>query len=617
MTSQEYWKKREESNYRKNVKKEKEYRKHIEEIYKDMLSEIQKEIDGFYARYARKEGINIADAKKKVSKVDIEAYERKAKKYVKEKNFSEQANAEMRLYNLTMRVNRLEFLMANIGLELVAGFNEMDQYFGEILDDKARAELERQAGILGMTVRNAPKKAEAIVNSSFYNATFSQRIWLYQDMLRNELESLLENGILQGHNPRRLAVHLRKRFGVSQFNAERLMITELARVQTEAQKQSFERNGFDEYIFLALGTACPICKKLNEKHFKVAKMMPGTNAPPIHPLCVFPNTKVIAPDIEAMTRSSYSGCVVEIGTSDGARLTVTPNHIVLTARGWVRAKNLIKGDKVINYSRGIKSVIESDPTDNDGIPTIEELFTSLLESGAVPAMSMPISSEDFKGDASSDGEIDIIFIDGKLRNKLNATLSQLVGDILLVGASESGEVTLPRNCSLAEHLVGLGLAADGIMSGSRIAAILLRGTLTHSQLIGLRFPSDYDARLYKTAANDTSADIKLFGDGIFAHPGSIHISDLLDIKRDFDSLKRNAASVETTLDGRSCDSVGLRDFISAFSGFVTFDDIIFVTNKYYSGHVYDASSLSTLYIANGIITSNCRCSTAAYESRDE
>lgn len=617
MTSRDYWKKREESNYRKNVKKEKEYRKHIEEIYKDMLSEIQKEIDGFYARYARKEGITIADAKKKVTKVDIEAYERKAKKYVKEKNFSEQANAEMRLYNLTMRVNRLELLMANIGLELVAGFNEMDQYFGEILDDKARAELERQAGILGMTVRNAPKKAEAIVNSSFYNATFSQRIWLYQDMLRNELESLLENGILQGHNPRRLAVHLRKRFGVSQFNAERLMITELARVQTEAQKQSFERNGFDEYIFLALGTACPICKKLNEKHFKVTKMMPGTNAPPIHPLCVFPNTKVIAPDIEAMTRSSYSGCVVEIGTSDGARLTVTPNHIVLTARGWVRAKNLIKGDKVINYSRWIKSVIESDPTDNDGIPTIEELFTSLLESGAVPAMSMPISSEDFKGDASSDGEIDIIFIDGKLRNKLNATLSQLVGDILLVGASESGEVTLPRNCSLAEHLVGLGLAADGIMSGSRIAAILLRGTLTHSQLIGFRFPSDYDARLYKTAANDTSADIKLFGDGIFAHPGSIHISDLLDIKRDFDSLKRNAASVETTLDGRSCDSVGLRDFISAFSGFVTFDDIIFVTNKYYSGHVYDASSLSTLYIANGIITSNCRCSTAAYESRDE
>ena len=582
-----------------------------------MLDAIEKEINGFYARYAKKEGITMAEAKKRVAKLDIEAYERKAAKYVKEKNFSEQANEEMRLYNLTMKVNRLELLKANIGLELVSGFDELQKFFEEKLDERTINEFERQSGILGKSVRGAENKAHSIVNASFHNARYSDRIWMYQDMLKAELDSLLSEGLIQGRNARVLARHLRRRFGVSQYNAERLMITELSRVQTEAQRQSLERNGYEEYTFLAEGTACPVCRALNNRVFKVAKMLPGTNAPPMHPLCVFPNTKVIAPDIEAMTRSSYSGCVVEIGTSDGARLTVTPNHIVLTARGWVRAKNLIKGDKVINYSRGIKSVIESDPTDNDGIPTIEELFTSLLESGAVPALSMPISSEDFKGDAPSDGEIDIIFIDGKLRNKLNATLSQLVGDVLLVGASESGEVTLPRNCSLAEQLVGLGLAADGIMSGSRIAAILLRGTLTHSQLIGLRLPSDYDARLYKTAANDTSADIKLFGDGIFAHPGSIHISDLLDIKRDFNSLKRNTASLETALDGRFCDSVGLCDFISAFSGFVTFDDIIFVTNKYYSGHVYDASSLSTLYIANGIITSNCRCSTAAYMSRDE
>lgn len=300
--SKTYWAIRETRNRSKNKREEKKYDKEIEKIYQNMIDEINKEINGFYSRYATKDGITMAEAKKRVSDLDIEEYERKAKKYVKEKNFSEQANAEMRLYNLTMRVNRLQLLMANIGLELVAGFNEMDQYFGEILDDKARAELERQAGILGMTVRNAPKKAEAIVNSSFYNATFSQRIWLYQDMLRNELESLLENGILQGHNPRRLAVHLRKRFGVSQFNAERLMITELARVQTEAQKQSFERNGFDEYIFLALGTACPICKKLNEKHFKVAKMMPGTNAPPIHP---FVDARFLLMMIEKIMMNSW------------------------------------------------------------------------------------------------------------------------------------------------------------------------------------------------------------------------------------------------------------------------------------------------------------------------
>ena len=285
MTSQEYWKNREAEQRKHNIRDEAEYQKHIREIYQNMIDEIEKEINGFYGKYAKKEGITIAEARKRAAKADIEALGRKAAKYVKEKNFSQQANEEMRLYNMTMKVNRLELLKAQIGLEMVAGFDELQKYYDEKLTDRTIAEFERQAGILGKTIQDNAKAANAIVNASFHNATFSDRIWMYQDMLKNELSSLLQTGLIQGQNPRRLATHLRKRFDVSQSNAERLMITELARVQTEAQKQSFERNGFEDYTFLALGDACPICKALDGKHFKVKKMMPGTNASPMHPRC--------------------------------------------------------------------------------------------------------------------------------------------------------------------------------------------------------------------------------------------------------------------------------------------------------------------------------------------
>ena len=63
------------------------------------------------------------------------------------------------------------------------------------------------------------------------------------------------------------------------------MQTELARVQTEAQKQSYERNGYDQYEFIAEPTACPICQALDGKVFDVKKMLPGENASPIHPHC--------------------------------------------------------------------------------------------------------------------------------------------------------------------------------------------------------------------------------------------------------------------------------------------------------------------------------------------
>lgn len=285
MDSKTYWKNRETEQWKHNIQNEKEYQKHIQEIYQNMIDEIEKEINGFYGRYAKKEGITMAEAKKRAAKADIEALGRKAARYVKDKDFSDQANEEMRLYNMTMKVNRLELLKAQIGLEMVAGFDEMEKYFGKILTDRAISEFERQAGILGKTIQNNAKAAKVIVNASFHNATYSDRIWMYQDMLKNDLSSLLQTGLIQGQNPRRLATHLRKRFGVSQSNAERLMITELARVQTEAQKQSFERNGFEEYTFLALGTACPICRVLDGKHFKIKKMMPGENAPPVHPRC--------------------------------------------------------------------------------------------------------------------------------------------------------------------------------------------------------------------------------------------------------------------------------------------------------------------------------------------
>lgn len=285
MDSQKYWKERETRQRENDIKNEREYRRHIEEIYQNMIDEIEKEINGFYGKYARKEGITITEAKKRAAKADIEALGRKAKRYVKDKDFSKQANEEMRLYNMTMKVNRLELLKAQIGLEMVAGFDELEKYYKQVMTDQVIEEFERQAGILGKTVSDRMKAADAIVNSSFHNATFSDRIWMYQDMLKNELNSLLQTGLIQGQNPRRLATHLRKRFGVSQSNAERLMITELARVQTEAQKQSFERNGFEEYTFLALGNACSKCKKLDEKHFKVKDMMPGENAPPMHPNC--------------------------------------------------------------------------------------------------------------------------------------------------------------------------------------------------------------------------------------------------------------------------------------------------------------------------------------------
>lgn len=287
MSSKTYWRDRELEWKKKRLKDEQKYADEIQEIYANMMDSVAKEIESFFSRYANKENITMAEAKKRVSNIDIEAYKRKAKKYVKEKNFSDEANEQMRLYNLAMKVNRLELLKANIGLELVAGHDELKSYTGDKLEEAYLEEIKRNASILGDTVIGNAKTAKAVADSSFKNATFSERIWVNQEQLKNSLSSVLSNALIQGKNPREFIPLIRKKFDVSRCNAERLLRTEIARIQTQAQAESYEANGIDEYEYIACGLkdVCPLCKEMDGKTFKLKDMEIGENAPPMHPNC--------------------------------------------------------------------------------------------------------------------------------------------------------------------------------------------------------------------------------------------------------------------------------------------------------------------------------------------
>lgn len=286
--NQRYWQRREREalQHQKLRARAETYDTHIRRTLEHTLEQAQKEIDAFYRKYAGKEGINIEDAKRKASNFDIEAFAKKAKEYVETKDFSKEANEALRLYNLTMKVNRLELLKAQIGLDMVDDFNELQKYFDEELTEETLKELRRQAGILGDTVIHPAQKAREITYGSWYNARFSERIWLQQDLLRFNLEGLLTDGILQGKNPRVLARDLRKKFDTTIYNTERLMRTELARVQIGAQLAEYEENDVEEYEFIANSTACPICRDLDGKHFKVRDLEIAKNAPPMHPNCM-------------------------------------------------------------------------------------------------------------------------------------------------------------------------------------------------------------------------------------------------------------------------------------------------------------------------------------------
>lgn len=275
-----------------SLKDDRKMKRELAKIYNSSLDDIQRHIDADIQRFAHKEGVSMAEAKRIISKTDVEAFQSTAKRYVEEKQFTPKANSELRRFNVTMRSNRLELMQARINLDIIALALEEEQLTGQHIALETIAEYERQAGMLAMA---APTQAQlntlatAVALSDVSGATFSDRIWANQNELRNNINQTIERALIRGEHPRKAAASIKRLvrddYGMKKRAADRILVTESARGQIIAQRESYKDAKIDEYIYLAENSACDICSELDEKVFKVKDMVIGVNAPFMHPWC--------------------------------------------------------------------------------------------------------------------------------------------------------------------------------------------------------------------------------------------------------------------------------------------------------------------------------------------
>ncbi|EGQ1585962.1 minor capsid protein [Staphylococcus pseudintermedius] len=261
----------------------------IERIVAMMIADIYKNLLAYYGKLATAEGIDWREAKKIVDAFDVEMFQMQAKAYVENKDFSEKANKELKRYNTTMYVNREQLLKHELGLIVTKGYAEQENVINKHLHDSVTRTLRHQAGILGADVHVKQSDVEAIVYSNFGKLNWSERLWNNQDELRKDVERMASHVMLRGRHPYEFVPEIRKKQKQTVANTKRLLITEAARVQTEAQKMHYlETMGDDaEYEFVAKRDekTSKICRHYDKKVFKVKDMVPGINAPPMHPHC--------------------------------------------------------------------------------------------------------------------------------------------------------------------------------------------------------------------------------------------------------------------------------------------------------------------------------------------
>ena len=383
-----------------------------------------------------------------------------------------------------------------------------------------------------------------------------------------------------------------------------------------------------------IGSTCPLCAVYEGRVYSKSGLNP--NYPPlaaafgkmdpagpndlsntflnIHPNCLVPGGLVLAEGLMSESRRPYDGKVVTLETSSGNRITVTPNHPVLTDRGFIAAGLLEEGQKIIEASGKYTGLFGEAPNDIN-IPTgLEEIFHSLVSSGGSAACRVVGSAEQFHGDGVPDSKVDIVFADGSGVSKRDPVLSQKLTEKDLP-AGHLRRPVLVRKGSLAEHFIrelsslyrrvsrfGLICGIKGISEDSKNLSDLRRGATAGFSNLSERQPGFMEFK-------ETVKKLRVLGSELFGNivkalaPGPLgkdHAEVMLGV---FDSPR-----VEIKFPGDVCARepllVARLQELFRDNGLVV-SVLTHKSTSSYSGFVYNLETRYGYYVYNSIVTHNC------------
>ena len=394
----------------------------------------------------------------------------------------------------------------------------------------------------------------------------------------------------------------------------------------------------------------------NGKVFAWAKA-PATGHPG-HEINCFPgSTKVdLTNGCYKLWRRFYQGPVVTVETGQGARLQATPNHPILTGRGWLAINDVQEGDYLIHV--GKSRIVD----DLDG-RQLEASFAELFEAAqhAKGAKSAAMSASDFHGDGS-DNEVYVVRPEPNLRNGFVSSIGEPTAQDVFAESHDAerglttGDTRGPGGCAESLPLVsisvrhaedhrlasrsrgdasipeakGYPVSANPEFIGKRLDGSALSESINDGRVIdrlaspevwpsGQRFAgcSHRDASIGKPRVDDRGGNTHIIRDldgGLTANvPADNRVNingdgspwSILPGMRLSERTTRDARCFEAIENGPSVTAKILRDGPCRFPGTVTFNNVVSVNVGPFRGHVYNLHTASGHYVADGIIAHNC------------
>lgn len=364
--------------------------------------------------------------------------------------------------------------------------------------------------------------------------------------------------------------------------------------------------------------------------------------------CLMPETLVTAAHVTAAHRRFYNGEIIEITTKSGRKITATPNHPMLSQKGWQAAGALRKGDYLVCNGGQQNSLGRQDVKDRP--PTISEVFDALALVGVVERVSSV--SKDFHGDGIADSNVDIATPNGPLVVGNFSSLNKPVLDQLFSPTDCATPACCPRCgallsdkgvCFCVRPQLDTSSFKDAFYKSSFLPIFLSQGANTGafkvacddgsvgqigSKLIGhlavdISLFSSGSGASYDPCLPDYSGANIQRGSGqsrcvmnrlpTFVGGDDSSFCDVIDVvpcfSTQFDSVSSAShkfMGVENSHNNPATFLGSRRNLINGEAAAIEFDDVVLVRRARFSGHVYNLTTCCGYFVANETYTGNTR-----------
>lgn len=288
----------------------------IEKAFNCAGADIQKEIDAWYSRFAKNNGITLTEARKLLNSKELAELKWDVSEYIKrgqENAVNGQWIKELENASARVHISRLEALKIRTQNVLESAFKtELDEVStmacNIVENGYYRTVFEMQKGFgFGWEVGELDQnKLNKIISKPWTTdgKTFSDRIWNRQQQMINNLHQELTRNCIYGRpfneSVQHMEQYVNSNIKNAKYAAERLVRTESAYFNSVSQKEGLDRVGTKWYEIYSVidNKTCPVCREMNGKKFPMSEFQVGITAPPFHPNCDKSSITPCSPDNE-------------------------------------------------------------------------------------------------------------------------------------------------------------------------------------------------------------------------------------------------------------------------------------------------------------------------------